>query len=81
MTSDNPRGEPPEKIIGQIEEGMRGSAHIAEADRRKGIECALDMCREGDTVVIAGKGHEDTQEICGVKRHFSDAETVRELLK
>ena len=60
---------------------MRGSAHIAEADRRKGIECALDMCREGDTVVIAGKGHEDTQEICGVKRHFSDAETVRELLK
>lgn len=81
VTSDNPRGEPPEKIIGQIEEGMRGSAHIAEADRRKGIECALDMCREGDTVVIAGKGHEDTQEICGVKRHFSDAETVRELLK
>lgn len=81
ITSDNPRSEPPEKIMEQIASGMHGGNYIEKADRREGIECALDMCREGDTVVIAGKGHEDTQEICGIKTHFSDEETVRELLK
>ena len=50
------------------------------SDRREGIKYALDMCGADDTVVVAGKGHEKTQETAGVKTRFSDAETVKELL-
>lgn len=81
ITSDNPRNEPPSDIIRDIAQGVHGNNYVTEANRRAGIKYALDMCKEGDTVLIAGKGNEETQEICGVKQRFSDEETVRELLK
>lgn len=81
ITSDNPRSESPLDIIKQIESGFITGNYMLMEDRKEGIKYALDICEEGDTVVIAGKGHENTQEICGRKEHFSDEETVRELLK
>ncbi len=81
ITSDNPRSEPPFEIIKQIESGFTRGNYMLMEDRKEGIKYALEICGENDTVVIAGKGHENTQEICGEKTHFSDEETVRELLK
>ena len=81
ITSDNPRNEPPLDIIKQVESGFKTGNYMLMEDRREGIRYALDMCGEDDTVVIAGKGHESTQETAGKKEHFSDKETVKELLK
>lgn len=81
ITSDNPRSEPPLGIIKEIESGFGTGNYMLVEDRREGIRYALGMCREGDTVVIAGKGHENTQETNGRLEHFSDEETVRDLLK
>ena len=81
ITSDNPRYETPDTIMKDIEKGMKGKNYVMKEDRRAGIAYALGMCGEGDTVLIAGKGHEDTQEKNGIKEHFSDEETVRELLE
>ena len=81
VTSDNPRSEDPEEIIRQVMSGMdeagRGRA-VAEPDRRKAIGFALANAVRGDVVVVAGKGHETTQEIAGVKLPFDDREVVRE---
>jgi UDP-N-acetylmuramoyl-L-alanyl-D-glutamate--2,6-diaminopimelate ligase len=78
VTSDNPRSEEPSAIIGDIMKGVApgGEVHI-EPDRAKAIELALREAREGDVVIICGKGHETTQEIKGVKYPFDDRETVR----
>ena len=83
LTSDNPRTEDPMDILNSIEEGIRRTAapYIVIEDRRKAIEYALDMAREGDVVVIAGKGHETYQEINGVKHHFDDREIVENYLR
>lgn len=51
-----------------------------EQDRRKAIELAISMAQEGDVILIAGKGHEDYQEIKGVKYPFKDSEVVKEVL-
>lgn len=80
LTSDNPRTEDPEKIMDDAEAGFAGGASYRRiADRREAISAALDSAHEGDTIVIAGKGHENYQEINGVKHHFDDRETVREM--
>ena len=78
VTSDNPRSEEPSAIIGDIMKGVApgGEVHI-EPDRAKAIELALREAREGDVVIICGKGHETTQEIKSVKYPFDDRETVR----
>jgi UDP-N-acetylmuramoylalanyl-D-glutamate--2,6-diaminopimelate ligase (EC 6.3.2.13) len=77
VTSDNPRFEEPMDIIKDILEGIDPSkGPMVEEDRKKAIVLALDIALEGDVVVIAGKGHEDYQEIKGVKYHFSDKEEV-----
>ena len=83
VTSDNPRSEDPMAIIDAIKEGIAHcppppstSAYI-EPDRRKAIEYALRNAKAGDVVVIAGKGHETTQEIKGVRYPFDDREIVR----
>jgi len=77
VTSDNPRFEEPMDIIKDILEGIDPSkGPMVEEDRKKAIALALDIALEGDVVVIAGKGHEDYQEIKGVKYHFSDKEEV-----
>lgn len=80
ITSDNPRSEDPVGIMNQIASGFVSHNYKMISDRREGIKYALDMCGAGDTVVVAGKGHEKTQETAGVKTRFSDAETVKELL-
>ncbi|MDW8032885.1 MAG: UDP-N-acetylmuramoyl-L-alanyl-D-glutamate--2,6-diaminopimelate ligase [Aquificaceae bacterium] len=81
VTSDNPRFEEPEAIIQDILEGIQDRKKVlVEPDRRKAIELALHMAEEGDVVVVAGKGHEDYQEIKGVKYPFKDSEVVKEAL-
>ena len=86
LTSDNPRTEDPERIIDDILPGLASTAkragfgHLREADRRRAISLALSEAKKGDVVLIAGKGHEDYQEIHGVRYPFSDQEICRTLL-
>ena len=79
VTSDNPRSEEPEAIIDDILKGMpSGFPYKVTADRREAIKIALSEAQEGDCVAIAGKGHENYQEIKGVKSDFDDrAEAVK----
>ncbi len=80
VTSDNPRSENPDTIINEILAGMPlDFPRTVIADRRMAIGRALKTARPGDTIVIAGKGHEQYQEIHGVKHPFNDRETVMEL--
>jgi UDP-N-acetylmuramoyl-L-alanyl-D-glutamate--2,6-diaminopimelate ligase len=83
VTSDNPRSEDPGAIIAQILEGISNPAGIrVEPDRRAAIGLALDDARSGDTVVIAGKGHELGQEFeAGRKIPFDDREVAGEELR
>ncbi len=82
LTSDNPRSEDPVGIILQVEDGLRGTgaAYITEVDRRRAIQEAVAMARAGDTVLVAGKGHEDQQEFADRKVRFDDREVAREAL-
>ena len=82
ITSDNPRTEAPKAIIDDILDGMPESVvHEIEPNRAKAIARALKLAGPGDTVVIAGKGHEDYQIIGDRTIHFDDAETVRTILE
>src|SRR3954454_4168904 len=81
VTSDNPRNEAPEAIIGQILEGC-GSEVEVEPDRRAAIERAVEMAEAGDVLVIAGKGHEQGQELAGGRKTpFDDVTVAREALR
>ena len=79
LTSDNPRDEEPEQIILDMKEGL-SSAHLKKClsitDRREAIRLAIQLAKPGDVVLVAGKGHEDYQEIKGVKYHFDDREEI-----
>ncbi len=77
VTSDNPRTENPDSIIGDILPGIDGADYEVEPDREKAIRKAVELAAEGDIVVVAGKGHEDYQIIGREKRHFDDHEIVR----
>ena len=79
VTSDNPRSEDPRAIIDEIAGGIRGDCTVIE-DRKRAIHAASRRRRPGDVVLIAGKGHEQYQEIAGVKHPHSDAAAVREAL-
>jgi len=81
ITSDNPRTESPENIIQDITTGLDcpNDAVVVE-DRREAIGLSIRMAREGDTVLIAGKGHETYQELEGRTIHFDDREIAREFL-
>jgi UDP-N-acetylmuramoyl-L-alanyl-D-glutamate--2,6-diaminopimelate ligase len=82
ITSDNPRKEDPETIIGQILAGVKGPARIrTDADRRSAIHLALESAREGDVVLIAGKGHEDYQVVGETRHHFDDREEVEKFIR
>jgi UDP-N-acetylmuramoyl-L-alanyl-D-glutamate--2,6-diaminopimelate ligase len=72
ITDDNPRGEDPLSIIKDIEAGIRESNFISVPDRKEAIWEAVAMASSGDIVLIAGKGHEDYQEIKGIRHPFSD---------
>jgi UDP-N-acetylmuramoyl-L-alanyl-D-glutamate--2,6-diaminopimelate ligase len=80
VTSDNPRGEDPLAIIKEIEEGMKGMDYRVEPDRREAIRIALAQAKTGDTVVIAGKGHESYQTIGTTTFPFDDRTVAKELL-
>ncbi len=81
VTSDNPRGEDPELIINDIISGLDNCGKlIKEMDRKKAIEIALSLLSQEDVLLIAGKGHEDYQEIEGVRYPFSDRAVVEEIL-
>lgn len=80
VTSDNPRNENPDEIIQAILDGVDGEFAV-EQDRAKAIGIAITNAKAGDVVLVAGKGHEDYQEIMGEKHPFSDVDQVVSLLK
>ena len=84
LTSDNPRFEQPEDILKDMEAGL-DTPELQErstsiTDRREAILHAASIASKGDVILIAGKGHEDYQEVCGVKHHFDDREEIRKAL-
>jgi UDP-N-acetylmuramoyl-L-alanyl-D-glutamate--2,6-diaminopimelate ligase len=84
LTSDNPRSENPEEILNQMQSGlspveMKNALRIS--DRKEAIKTAVAFAKEGDILLIAGKGHEKYQEINGVKHHFDDFEIIKELFE
>ncbi|NOZ67867.1 MAG: UDP-N-acetylmuramoyl-L-alanyl-D-glutamate--2,6-diaminopimelate ligase, partial [Deferribacteres bacterium] len=81
ITSDNPRSEDPLDIIRDIVSGIKKDNYMVRPDREEAIMEAVSMAREGDTVLVAGKGHEDYQEIRGVRHYFSDREVLRKAIK
>ena len=80
VTSDNPRTEDPDAIIADVEAGMGSAPHDRCADRRVAIRRALELARRGDTVLLAGKGHETYQVIGTEKQPFDEREIVAGLL-
>ena len=83
VTSDNPRKEEPEAIIADIVTGVKKAdgKYITITDRKEAIRYAIEHAREGDVIVLAGKGHEDYQEINGQKFHMDEREIVAEIVK
>ena len=82
ITSDNPRFEEPQDIINDMLAGLdqkQMKKVVSIVDRKEAIRTACMMAEKGDVILIAGKGHEDYQEIKGVKHHFDDREIVREI--
>jgi UDP-N-acetylmuramoyl-L-alanyl-D-glutamate--2,6-diaminopimelate ligase len=80
VTSDNPRSEEPLAIIGDVLQGAGPDVEI-DPDRRSAIRRAVALASPGDIVVIAGKGHEQGQEVDGVLHPFDDREVVRDALR
>jgi UDP-N-acetylmuramoyl-L-alanyl-D-glutamate--2,6-diaminopimelate ligase len=81
VTSDNPRTEPARAIIDQIVAGASSSNTEVIEDRREAILAAVRRARAGDVVLVAGKGHENYQEIQGVRHAFSDVAVARSALR
>ena len=84
FTSDNPRNENPDEIIKDMEVGVPAAAKrkcISITDRREAIKTAISLANAEDIVLVAGKGHENYQEINGVKNHFDDKEVVQEIFE
>lgn len=82
LTSDNPRFENPDEILADMQAGLDAEAMkhtLAITDRRQAICTAVRLAQPGDVILIAGKGHEDYQEIQGVKHHFDDREEVEKI--
>jgi len=80
ITSDNPRTENPLLIIEDILKGVNGNKHIVQPDREEAIKTAIQNSEDNAVILIAGKGHEDYQEINGVRTHFSDKEVAEKYL-
>ena len=82
ITSDNPRFEEPQDIINDMLAGLNSQQMkkvVSIVDRKEAIRTACMLAQKGDVILIAGKGHEDYQEIKGVKHHFDDREVVRDI--
>ncbi len=84
ITSDNPRFEEPQDIINDMLAGLNAQQMrkvVSIADRKEAIRTACMMAQKGDVILVAGKGHEDYQEIKGVKHHFDDKEVIRSIFE
>ncbi len=84
LTSDNPRSEDPEAILNDMEAGLTGvqkRKSLRITDRREAIKVACSLAQPGDVILVAGKGHENYQEIKGVKHHFDDKEVLTEVFE
>ena len=84
ITSDNPRTENPQEIIKEIEAGVKPENYnkfLSIPDRKDAIKSAIKFAEAKDIILVAGKGHENYQEINGVKHHFDDKEVIEELLQ
>ncbi len=84
LTSDNPRGEDPQKIIDDMLEGIPETGDrktLRILDRKEAIRTACSLASDKDIILVAGKGHESYQEINGVRHHFDDKEVLAEILK
>jgi UDP-N-acetylmuramoyl-L-alanyl-D-glutamate--2,6-diaminopimelate ligase len=84
ITSDNPRFEEPQDIINDMLAGLdqkQMKKVLAITDRREAIRTACMMAQKGDVILVAGKGHEDYQEVKGVKHHFDDREVLRDIFR
>ena len=82
ITSDNPRFEDPQDIINDMLAGLNAQQRknvLAITDRKEAIRTACMMAEKGDVILVAGKGHENYQEIKGVKHHFDDKEVLRDI--
>jgi UDP-N-acetylmuramoyl-L-alanyl-D-glutamate--2,6-diaminopimelate ligase len=84
FTSDNPRNEEPEAILDDMQKGVK-PLHFKKtlriSDRKEAIKTAVSIAKKGDIILIAGKGHENYQEVKGVKHHFDDKEVLLEMFK
>ena len=82
ITSDNPRTEDPQKIVDQIEDGIKKTKGKYEVvvDRTEAIKTAIKMANKRDIIILAGKGHEPYQEINGVKHPFDERIIVRDII-
>lgn len=84
LTSDNPRFEEPDEILRDMLKGLSAAERknvLSIADRREAIRTATQFAQPGDVIIVAGKGHEDYQEIKGIKHHFDDREVLDEIFK
>ncbi len=84
FTSDNPRSEDPDKIINEMESGVSAENYkktLVIIDRKQAIKTAIKMARPNDIILVAGKGHEDYQEVKGEKLPFNDLKIIQELFK
>lgn len=83
VTSDNPRDEEPMDIISDILEGVKHAdgAYVTVPDRKEAIRYCMENAKDGDIIVLAGKGHEDYQEIRGVKYHMDERELIAEIVR
>lgn len=81
ITSDNPRDEDPVEIIKEIEAGASRRNYVIEPDRREAIRNAVKLAEAGDILLVAGKGHEDYQEIKGIRHKFSDREALEDAIR
>lgn len=84
ITSDNPRFEEPQAIIDDMLAGLTTQQMkkvISIVDRKEAIRTACMMAQKGDVILVAGKGHENYQEVCGVKHHFDDKEVLKEVFE
>jgi len=80
LTSDNPRSENPESIIREIQRGVEGVDLHVNADRAAAIRKAIGLASENEIIVIAGKGHEDYQELASGRVPFSDYAVIDEVM-